>query len=102
MKILKCHKKAFIAKNKQMLVAFDKAVDGNRYAMHPSNDNLINAHEKITQLTKNNIVIKEYYSAHHAERETGIIRQSIAKCCKGKIITAGGFKWEYTTQQSRG
>lgn len=54
-------------------------------------------HKKpIIQIDKDtNIIIKEWKSAIDVMRELGIDSSSIAKCCRGKKKTAGGFKWKY-------
>ncbi len=49
----------------------------------------------ITQILPDGTEFFSYFSATDAERETGILHQNIAKCCKGKIKSAGGFKWRY-------
>lgn len=36
-----------------------------------------------------------YESAREAERQTGISRTSIGRCCRGKQKTAGGSTWEF-------
>lgn len=40
-----------------------------------------------------------YHSISQASIETGIIISSISKACKGKLKTAGGYHWEYTTKE---
>ena len=37
----------------------------------------------------------EYSGTRAAERDTGIQHSSISKCCKGKLMTAGGYTWRY-------
>ena len=39
--------------------------------------------------------IKEYPSAHEAERQTGIAQSDICRCLKGKRKSCGGFYWHY-------
>lgn len=43
----------------------------------------------------NGLFVSEYISIIEAQRDTGIDSSSIVKCCKGKSIYAGGFKWKY-------
>jgi hypothetical protein len=38
-----------------------------------------------------------YSSAYDAMRLTTIHQSHISKCCRGKLRTAGGFKWEFVT-----
>lgn len=40
-------------------------------------------------------VLKIFNTIREAERNTGIDNGSIGKCCKGKMKTAGGYRWEY-------
>lgn len=49
----------------------------------------------IVQLTKDGVFVKKWSCATEAERELGIYQVSIAKCCKGKRKSAGGFRWVY-------
>ena len=44
----------------------------------------------------NDIVIAWYYSSEFASKITGIDCSSIIKCCKGKRVYAGGYKWKYS------
>lgn len=37
----------------------------------------------------------EYYSVREAQRQTGIDRSHIRKCCNGKALSAGGYKWKW-------
>lgn len=39
---------------------------------------------------------KTYNSLVEAEKDTGIDRSSIGKCCKGIVFKAGGYTWRYT------
>lgn len=39
--------------------------------------------------------VKEYPSAHQAERELGFAQRHICECCNGKLKTAYGYKWRY-------
>ncbi len=50
----------------------------------------------IEQFTKEEVYITTYYSAVEAEVQTKVNRGSIARCCKFKRKTAGGFKWQYS------
>lgn len=40
--------------------------------------------------------IRTWDSAADVEKELGIWHGNIAACCKGKVKSAGGFKWSYT------
>lgn len=50
----------------------------------------------ILQIDKNSgEIIKEYYSARQAERETGIYHSNIAAVMSGKKKSSGGYVWRY-------
>ena len=49
----------------------------------------------VSQYDLSGIKIKAYVTAREAERETGVDHTTIARCCKHKQQTAGGYKWEY-------
>lgn len=51
--------------------------------------------KKVLQFTKSGEFIKEWPSMSEAERELGIAKSNICKCCNGKIKSAGGFIWMY-------
>lgn len=38
---------------------------------------------------------KVFPSAHEVERQLGIDKSNIIKCCKGKYKTCGGYHWRY-------
>ncbi len=49
----------------------------------------------IIQYSKEGMFIKEYLSALDAYRETGIWKESIRNCMRGKSKSAGGYVWKY-------
>lgn len=49
----------------------------------------------VKQFTIDGKYIREYYSSHEAQRNTGIVEQSINLCCLGRRQQAGGFRWKY-------
>jgi NUMOD4 motif. len=51
----------------------------------------------IVQLSKDGQFIKKWCAAMEVQRELGINHGDIAKCCRGKLKSAGGFKWMYAT-----
>lgn len=51
-------------------------------------------YSKVIWQIKDGVVIKEYYGANEAERETGVKRQNILSCCHGKTKSAGGYVWK--------
>ena len=53
---------------------------------------------KVEQIDKNtNEVLNIFESLMEAERTTGISAGSISSCTKGKLKTAGGYKWKRST-----
>lgn len=49
----------------------------------------------VVQKTLDGKFIKKWSSMREAERETGVAYECISRCCKGKLKTSGGYKWEY-------
>lgn len=56
---------------------------------------------KIKQLTKDGELVKAWKSSMQIERETGYDQGYIIKCCKGKIRSAYGYRWEYANTESQ-
>ncbi len=52
----------------------------------------------VLQLDLNGNLIKKWDSADDAGKQLNIYPQNIGKCCKKKIKTAYGCKWEYETR----
>lgn len=51
---------------------------------------------KVIQLDKNTgEILAEYNSLKEANDITKVHWSSISKCCSGKFLTAGGYKWKY-------
>ena len=50
---------------------------------------------KVKQLSKDGELIKVWSCMRDIERELGIAHSCVSNCCKGKQMTAGGYKWEY-------
>ena len=49
----------------------------------------------VLQYTLEDILIKEYPSAHQVERELGFGQGNICNCCNGKLKQVYGYKWKY-------
>ena len=49
----------------------------------------------IVQLTFDEKFIRKWGAAMESERELGINNGNIIRCCKGKLKSAGGYKWMY-------
>ena len=50
---------------------------------------------KVNMYDKNNKFIKSFSGIREAGRIYNIKPSSICNCCKGKLKTAGGYKWKY-------
>jgi hypothetical protein len=50
---------------------------------------------QIVQLSKNSEFIAQYTTIAEASETTDVNRQDIGSCCRGRIPSAGGFKWMY-------
>lgn len=51
--------------------------------------------KEVQQFSKDGVLIKVFKSMSEAERETGVNHSYIARCCKGKCLSANGFVWRY-------
>lgn len=40
-------------------------------------------------------IVAEFGSVREASRKTGLCDSSISKACKGKLVTCGGYLWQY-------
>lgn len=49
----------------------------------------------VDQFAKSGEFVRRWDSASKAHNELGIDGSGIAKCCRGKLKTAGGFVWKY-------
>ena len=49
----------------------------------------------VVQFNQDGYRISEYVSSRQAEKSTGVSESNIRLCCKGKIMSAGGFMWRY-------
>jgi hypothetical protein len=54
----------------------------------------------VEQRDINGNIINEFKSAREADRQTGVNQSSIIKCCKGKAKTAGGYIFNYKTNDA--
>lgn len=51
---------------------------------------------KVKQYDLNGNFIREWESAIEAERQIGVSRATIGRCCKGDFKTAGKYIWKYS------
>ena len=52
---------------------------------------------QVVQLNKEGQLVNIFNSIVDAYDKTGIAKQNISSCCKGKLKTAGGYIWKYLT-----
>lgn len=55
----------------------------------------------IIQLTKDGQFIRRWSAAREVERELGINHGDICSCCRGKLKSAGGFRWVYASNYQK-
>lgn len=56
---------------------------------------------KIKQITKDGELVKVWESFMQIERETDYNRSNIIQCCKGKLRSAHGYRWQYLDPDSQ-
>lgn len=64
---------------------------------HPQKGAPIKCRERIEQITRDNVFVREWESAISIRRELGYNEWSIKECCKGNRHTAYGYKWRFAT-----
>lgn len=74
----------------QQRIRFNETIERNRKS-NKVNGNSI----PVVQLDRDGVFIMEFSSARLAEDITGVKNPSISNACRGKLKTAGGFKWMY-------
>lgn len=62
------------------------------------NDNPATRKRKVYQYGLDGFIIKEFKSAYHAEKATGINQTAIRNVCLVRNRTAGGYIWRYNCQ----
>jgi hypothetical protein len=58
--------------------------------------NHVGISKKVDQLDLDNNYIKTFLLTMDVERQLGITHGSISRACKGKVKTAGKYKWRYS------
>ena len=53
--------------------------------------------KSVQQIDGSGKIIAEFASATEAHRKTGIQQSCISRCCNGLQKTAGGYRWQFTT-----
>ena len=72
--------------------AISKALKGKPKSKEAIRNNQLAQHRKPVLCIETNI---EYESLSEAERQTGILGETISRCCRGKQKTAGGYHWRF-------
>jgi hypothetical protein len=62
--------------------------------VHSAENNLNNRNKAVEKYGTNGDLVKVYYSIREASRDSGVCNGSISKACKGKLETAGGYRWK--------
>ena len=55
--------------------------------------------KSVSQYDKDGNLVNTYRSISYASKETGLHRQSIRDCAKGKIKTCSGYAWNYSSEK---
>lgn len=71
--------------------SFNKDIIYDQHFVIPNNK------RNIRQLTSDGIKINDYYSIEQAANIIELSTSLIINCCRGRLATAGGYKWEYIT-----
>lgn len=56
------------------------------------------ASRQVKQFDLDGNLLREWDCINDIQKELGFNRPNICKCCKGKIFSAYGFKWQYTNE----
>lgn len=81
-------------------IAYKKGTEVREKATKRCIENGLSKREPVEQCDNEWNVIRRFESMKSAGRETGIRDGNISKCCRGKALTAGGYKWRYATEYS--
>ncbi len=52
--------------------------------------------KKVSQYSLDSVLIKEWISIKEASETLNVRNSQISGCCRGRYLTAGGFKWKYS------
>ena len=62
---------------------------------HPKIKGNTNRRKTVYQIDNTGILVAVYSNTYEAQLKTGIRRNNISSCCRGRLKHAGGFKWTY-------
>ena len=73
----------------------NKRYENSKTEMQKLNDILIQNNKFVYQYDKDMNLINKFTSIRDVERQTGISRTNVSKCCKHKVRMVGGFVWRF-------
>lgn len=62
---------------------------------HPKIKGNTNKRKTVYQIDNTGNLVAVYSSTYEAQLKTGICKNNISSCCRGRLKHAGGFKWTY-------
>ena len=62
---------------------------------HPNIKGNTNRRKTVYQIDNNGNLLAVYSNTYEAQLKTGVSRNNISSCCRGRLQHAGGFKWTY-------
>lgn len=78
--------------SKEHCEAISKALTGKKKTPEAIRNNQLAQHRKPVICVETGI---QYESLSEAERQTGILGETISRCCRGKQKTASGYHWRF-------
>ena len=75
--------------------AISKALTGKKKTSEHVRNNQLAQHRKPVECIETG---EKYESLSDAERKTGILGETISRCCRGKQKTASGFHWRFINE----
>lgn len=75
--------------------AISKALTGKKKTPEHIRNNQLAQHRKPVECIETG---EKYESLSDAERKTGILGETISRCCRGKQKTASGFHWRFINE----
>lgn len=89
--------------------SLDNRAENLAWGTHAENMNEANCRRRISegnqfrngwviQMTRDGREVARYSSVSSASKATNITKTNIATCARGKMPTAGGYKWKYTNK----
>ena len=78
--------------SKEHCEAISRALKGKKKTVEAIRNNQLAQHRKPVRCIETG---EEFESLSDAERKTGILGETISRCCRGKQKTASGYHWEF-------